>query len=656
MIRKVSATIKSFCRKRLPDLVYSSYVKDFLLDANIRSSVYVGAVVAAIEMWMLITVITGTISSDGYRGILWVSQHLAAYTVLLATAVAMLVYAFLYLSGKIKSIKLGIGIRVFFTAVALAFGLYISYISYDPSGKVFAFITMEAFCLCLFVWHPAIHFAILTLTFALFLFLQNKVVPLSYSMKINSFTLWIILLMSGINAHHQRRVAAQKDEKLEKVNTRLEKKSLEDELTRLPNLKCFQRRAIEILGDEKNNFADWRFVFMDIENFTNYNQKYGFRSGNNFLRTVAQIAQATFDGDLVARFSDDHFIALAKAQGLQEKLLFLKKQIAELERSIQLGLKSGVYAPVERFASPNVALDHARYACQSIKKRFGNDIAEYNSDMDLQFRRKQYIINNIDKAIEEGWIQVHYQPVVWAESGKLCGSEALARWNDPTYGFLSPAAFVPVLEEYHLIHKLDMRIMESVFQDLRYAYDNNQPYVPVSINFSRLDFEILNPVEEINRLIEKYGIKKSDIHIEITESALTDTDLALKTAMNEFRSQGFSLWLDDFGSGYSGLNVLKDFSFDMMKIDMVFLSKFSENKKTRPILSSIVALAKKIGMQTLTEGVETHEAYHFLRSIGCQRLQGYLFGKPMPKEDWLQKLHAGEFQIDDNFLPQARSA
>lgn len=652
-MRKVGVILRQFFRKHLPDFIYNSYVKDYLFTANVRSSVYVGAIVAALEICMLASAVTGTIYSDGYRGSAWVFRHIVAYLVLLFTAAVMLVYAFLYLRGKIKCQKLGIGIRIIFTIIALAFGLYIAYTSYDSSGKVFAFVTMEIFCLCLFVWHPINHILILTLTFALYLYLQNKLVPLTYSMKVNSFTLWIVLLMAGINSYHQRRAEAQKDENLEKLNTHLRNKSFEDELTRLPNLNFFQRKAMEILGDEDLDISTLRFVFMDIENFQNYNQKYGFKSGNNFLRSVGQIASAFFEGDILARFSDDHFIALAKADGLKEKLECLKEQIVELEDTIQLGLKCGLYTPTERFVPPSVALDHARYACLSVKKRFGSDIVEYNDDMDTEFKRKQYVINNIDLALKEGWIQVYYQPVVWAESGKLCGSEALARWQDPTYGMLSPAAFIPVLEEYRQIHKLDMYVLESVCRDLQEAYQKNNPYIPVSINFSRIDFEVLNPVQEISRLVDEYKINKKDIHIEITESALTDSDLKLQKAMEEFREQGFSLWLDDFGSGYSGLNVLKDFSFDMMKIDMKFLSKFSENKKTRPILASIVSLANKIGMQTLTEGVETFEAYHFLRSIGCQRLQGFLFGKPMPKEEFLEKIKNGDLQIDNRFIQSA---
>ena len=648
-MRKVGVILKEFFRKHFPNLIYSSYVKDYLFTANVRSSVYVGAMVAALEIWMLITAITGTISSDGYRDAHWVLNHIISYITLLVTAIMMLIYAFLFLRGKIKSPKIGFAIRVFFTAVALAFGLYIAYTSYDPSGKVFAFLTMEIFCLCLFVWNPVSHFFILTLTFGLYLYFQNKLVPLTYSMKVNAFTLWITLLMTGINIHYQRKMEAQKDENLEKLNSHFKKRSFEDELTLLPNLNFFQRQAIEILGDVKTDISKLRFVFMDIENFKNYNQKYGFKSGNNFLRSVGHIMRAIFEGDLTARFSDDHFVALAKADGLEEKLVFFRKQVIELENTIQLGLKCGIYAPTDRYVPPSVALDHARYACLSVKKRFGCDIAEYNAVMDTEFKRKQYVINNIDLALKEGWIQVYYQPVVWADSGKICGAEALARWRDPTYGPLSPADFIPVLEEYRQIHKLDMYVMESVCRDLSEAYEKSQPYVPVSINFSRLDFELLNLVQEINALVERYKIKRDDIHIEITESALTDSDRELQDAIKEFRSQGFSLWLDDFGSGYSSLNALKDFSFDMMKIDMKFLSKFSENQKTRPILSSIVSLANKIGMQTLTEGVETSEAYEFLRSIGCQRLQGFLFGKPMPKNEFLEKIQNGEFKIEERF-------
>lgn len=639
--------VKIYFQRRFPNLFYSQYVKDYLFLSNVKSSIYVSTVIAALEIWMLITVITGTITSDGARSFIWIVEHTASYFLLLITAVVMFVYSIYYIKDRIQNQVIGHVIRVFFSLIAIAFGLYISYKSYDRSGQVFAFVTMEAFCLCLLVWHPVNSFLLLTASFAIYLYLQSKIAPLTYSVKVNSFTLWIVLLMSGINIHHQRRTEAQKSENLRKLTEYLKRRSLKDELTGLPNLDCFQRRAIEILGDERVDYTKLRFVFMDVENFKNYNEMYGFRRGNSFLRSIGRIVSQAFEGEIVARFSDDHFIALVKEDGLLEKLESVKNQILEMEDSIQLGFKSGIYMPTERNVTPSIALDRARYASSSLKKHYSRDIAEYNNEMDLEYKRKKYIINNIDAALKNGDIEVYYQPVVWAEDKKVCGAEALARWNDASYGLLPPSDFIPVLEEYHQIHKLDMYVTEKVCSQIKKAYEGKYPVLPVSINFSRLDFELADLVSEVTACIEKYGVSKKDIHIEITESAITETDFKLKKAMDDFRAKGFSLWLDDFGSGYSGLNVLKDFSFDMMKIDMKFLSNFSENEKTQPILSSVVALAQKIGMQTLTEGVETQEAFEFLRSIGCQRLQGYLFGKPMKEEEFVSKLLSGEFKVHE---------
>ena len=308
-------------------------------------------------------------------------------------------------------------------------------------------------------------------------------------------------------------------------------------------------------------------------------------------------------------------------------------------------MKCGIYTPKDRDESPSLDCDHARYACSTIKKHFNKLIVEYDESMDKDFKIKRYVINNLNKAIENGYIMPYYQPVVLAKNGKICGAEALARWIDPEYGFMSPAAFVPTLEEYHLIHKLDMYIMECVCRDLKLAREENHPLIPVSINFSRLDFELTDPVAELNECIQKYGITKDQIHVEITETAFADSGKKIQDAMEQFRKQGYALWLDDFGSGYSGLNVLKDYNFDMMKIDMKFLSKFSENQKTQPILTSIITLAQKIGMQTLTEGVETEDAYRFLQEAGCQRLQGYLFGKPMIRKEFYDKITRGEYEV-----------
>ena len=638
LVKKVKSLIQS--QKRSP------FVRDYLLTANARSSVWVSVIVAILEIWMLIMMLTGVIQDSENYSKQWLISHTIAYCSLLAFSIALLVYSLLYLKEKVSNRAVGRMIKALFSIAMLAFGLYISYTSKDRGGQVFAFITVLTFVTCIMVWHPVISFTGLTIVFAIYIYLQSKIIPINLSIKVNAFTTWLAFFAAALTSHHQKRVEAQKDEHLSQLNARLERNSLYDDLTDLPNRHFFYKAAAKFLKDPQNDINEICFVFMDIENFKNYNEKYGFVAGTGFLRAIAKILQNVFGEDLVARFSDDHFVALAKHYSLSRKIKKIQKEIRNIDSTVQLGLKAGIYRPKDRDAAPNLACDHARYACESIKKHFGKDMVEYESTMDKVFNQKQYIINNIDQAIENGYIKVFYQPVVLAKNGTLCGLEALARWQDPNFGMLSPAEFVPILEEYHLIHKLDLLVMETACKDIRESADKKIPLVPVSLNFSRLDFELINPAEELDRCIKKYKLSKSNIHVEVTESALSSNDENLKQSLEAFRKNGNSLWLDDFGSGYSGLNVLKDYNFDLMKIDMAFLSKFSENKKAQPIITSIVSLAQKIGMQTLSEGVETQEAYDFLKSIGCQRLQGFLFGKPMPKEEIIQKIQSGFYKLD----------
>ena len=637
--------IKKF-KDSLKQYNYSPFVKDYLFTSNVRSSVFVSAIVALLEIWMIILMILGVIQNSENYTHQWIVIHLGAYIGLLSIALIMLIYSIKYMRGKTRNYTAGYIIKYLFALAMVTFGLYISYTSLDRGGQVFAFITVIIFVNCLLVWHPVISFVLLTLVFIIYVYLQSRIIPINLSIKINGFTTWLAFLVTAINSHHQKRVEAQKDENLNELNVQLERKSRIDDITSLPNMNYFYVRSAEILQNDRTEISKLGFVFMDVINFKSYNEKYGFTAGTAFIKSIAEILGKAFRKDLLARFSDDHFVVLTEIDGIDKKIEYINAEISKLEDSLLLGLKVGIYRVKTRLDSPDMACDRARYACESIKKFYDRNIIEYDETMSKEFNQKQYIINNIDLAIEKGYIKVFYQPVVWAENGKLCGVEALARWQDPVFGLLSPAVFIPVLEEYHLIHKLDVCVMETVCRDIKdKALSDSVSSVPVSINFSRLDFELMNPAEELERCIAKYGLSKDAIHVEITESALSSNDEKLKHSLEAFRKNGNSLWLDDFGSGYSGLNVLKDYSFDLIKIDMAFLSHFSENQKSQAILSSIISLAQNIGMQTLSEGVETKESYEFLKSAGCQRLQGYLFGKPMPKEELMQKIQNGTYTI-----------
>ena len=642
---------KSFLSK-VKDFFYglshsSEYTKDFLFKSDIRSNFFIGMTVICLEIFMLLRLKFKNILTDFPQDSDWIRKHVCAYLVLLAAAVILVFYSFLYKKGKTKSRVLGKLVKDSFCVVSISFGLYMSYISLNPTSQVFAFLTMEIFVLCIYAWTPLQSLLISVGSFGIYIYLQSRLGPVYYGTKINSFTAWLFLYACALNTFYQKKCAAQEEEKLESLLKYVREKSSQDELTGLPNLHKFQYDAMEFLKKSEVVLENWRFVFMDIGNFKNYNEKYGFSAGNAFLKIFGQYIIEEFPDELVARYSDDHFIVLAEVKDLEQRLDSLHEKIRKWESDVQMTLKAGFYMPKDQFTPPGSACDYARYACESIKKNYTVNYIEYNTMMHKEFNRKKYIVNSIDNAIKNGYIKVFYQPVVWAADGKLCGAEALARWDDPDFGFLQPGAFISILEEYHLIHKLDMAVLEIVCRDLREAMDKGLRVFPISINFSRLDFELLNLADELDSCMERYGIDKGLIHVEVTESMLGEGNAKLTGMLNNLSERGYSLWLDDFGSGYSGLNVLKDYSFDMMKIDMNFLSKFSENKKSQPILTSIVGLAEKIGMKTLSEGVETNEAYDFLRSIGCQRLQGYLFGKPMLKSELVEKIHNGTYVVSE---------
>ena len=216
-------------------------------------------------------------------------------------------------------------------------------------------------------------------------------------------------------------------------------------------------------------------------------------------------------------------------------------------------------------------------------------------------------------------------------TGKICGVEALARWEDPVYGRLTPNVFIPVLEQARLIHKLDCYVLNQVAKQLHYRLANKQPVLPVSINLSRHDFNLMDPFRMVENVISRYDLQRDYIRIEVTETALVKEKHNLIQTLRQFQRSGYQVWLDDFGSAYSSLNVLHNYHFDELKIDMAFLRNF--NEKSRRILKAIVLMAKELGVHTLAEGAETKAQVDFLKAIGCEKIQGYYWGQPMSYED-----------------------
>lgn len=260
-----------------------------------------------------------------------------------------------------------------------------------------------------------------------------------------------------------------------------------------------------------------------------------------------------------------------------------------------------------------------------------------------------FVIKTFKKAMECHDIQTFYQPVIRTSSKQLCSLEALARWISPEIGMVYPDEFIPVLEKEGLIHLLDATILRQVCARLRSSIANGETPIPVSVNLSRLDFSLCDIFTVADGIVSDYQIPHDLICFEITESVMAEEKDLMLGIVERFRSAGYQIWMDDFGSAYSSLNVLKEFSFDEMKLDMSFLRPF--NLRSKRIVTGIVRMAKDINIHTLTEGVETEEQFAYLRDIGCEKVQGYLFGKPMPFDDTLANLRKKGIQTE---LPHDR--
>ncbi len=401
-----------------------------------------------------------------------------------------------------------------------------------------------------------------------------------------------------------------------------------DKLTYLVNKRLFLANADSLLrkADAKGRSCDYRFVFFNIAGFKMYNLEYSTTAGDRVLVKLARILTSFFKSDYVSRFSNDHFCVLSDLMDCIDRAQRVVRQFDDLYGSRGIHLKVGIYQVQRTGEFAASAADLAKAANDSIRRSF-EPIKLFDALLARQLETEGYVARGIEGAIAQNYIRVYYQPVVRSMSGKLCGLEALARWVDPVYGFISPAEFVPALEKCNKIHLLDTCIINKVCQEMHDMTPAGKGYVPVSVNLSRYDFAACDMVEVVEQALAKYNIARDMINVEVTESAVISNSNLVHQEIDRFHAAGYQVWMDDFGSAYSSLNVLKDYDFDELKLDMEFVRGLGE--KSKKIVKAVVSMAKDLGLQTLTEGVETREQFEFLKGIGCEKVQGYLFGRPM---------------------------
>ena len=413
-----------------------------------------------------------------------------------------------------------------------------------------------------------------------------------------------------------------------------------DVLTGLPSMSYFFELADQ---RRRNRKVAGRGVvlYMNLSGMKHYNRRFGFAEGDNLLRRFSEILVRHYGNENCSRFGSDHFCVYTVYEDIEETLEKIFEEFRSDTTGPSLPVRVGIYPETYGTLGISSECDRAKYACDAMNQSRISGFRYFDNTMLAQAEKNQYFLDHLNKAIEEGWIQVFYQPVIRSANGRVCDEEALARWIDPVRGIIPPSDFIPVLEEAKLIYKLDLYVAQQVLLKMKRQAEEGLYVVPISVNLSRSDFEACDIVEEIRRLVDDAGLSHDMLNIEVTESAVGKDPEYMKTQVERFHDLGFRVWMDDFGNGYSALDTLQSIRFDLIKFDMRFMKEFSNGDKSKIILTELIRMAISLGMDTVCEGVETKEQVEFLREVGCTMMQGYYFCRPIPMEKILERYHSG---------------
>ena len=404
-----------------------------------------------------------------------------------------------------------------------------------------------------------------------------------------------------------------------------------DQLTGLYSKAFFYQRVREVLRQHPQRKYD--IICSDIENFKLINDVFGVPAGDQLLRDVADMYLKTAgEKGICGRIHADQFACLLKHRDEYTDEMFMQTISAVNERSNarNIVMKWGIYAIDSRELPVEQMCDRALLAARSIKGQYGKYFAAYDDALRSKLLREQDIIDHMETALAEGQFQIYLQPKYQILGNVLAGAEALVRWDHPRWGMQSPAEFIPIFEKNGFITRLDQFVWEKSCELLRKWDDGGLPCIPVSVNVSRADIYHANIADILLKTVRKYGLDPSRLHLEITESAYTEDPDQIIETVRHLRELGFIIEMDDFGSGYSSLNMLNQMPIDILKLDMRFIQSETAKPMDQGILRFIMELARWMGLRVVAEGVETQEQLDRLIEVACDYVQGYYFSKPLP--------------------------
>lgn len=416
-----------------------------------------------------------------------------------------------------------------------------------------------------------------------------------------------------------------------------------DELTGLFNRSTFitrLRHSLKALSSDAGKKL--MVVYFDIQRFKAINDLFGMTEGDRLLiYTANAIKETVGDKGAGCRLGSDRFLFFQDVTEKEiDKILnqFLDK-VVSYELPFEIACNAGVYVVSDYSMRTDAIIDRAIIAQAAVKGSYTERFKYYEEEMRQNLISEQEITGSMRTALKEKQFIIHYQPQYNHTTGMLVGAEALVRWQHPENGLIPPGRFIPVFEKNGFITNLDLYVFENVCKFIRNCIDNNYVLVPISINLTRYDIFNPNFIERLEKARIAYDVPPKYLRIEITESAAIGNSKFINDAVAKLHSYGYVVEMDDFGSGYSSLNILKDIDFDIIKLDMKFLQNESENaNRGGTILSSVVRMLNWLGMPIIAEGVETMKQADFLRSIGCDYIQGYLYSKPLAEEDYCRIL------------------
>lgn len=399
-------------------------------------------------------------------------------------------------------------------------------------------------------------------------------------------------------------------------------------------------RITERLLNEVSDRTKYAVLFFNVKNFKAVNELFGVESGDVVLQNIFRtLTHSKLSPVITARVESDHFVCLVENKNLdfEELTSVCDNKFVKDGKCMNLIIRCGIFYVEEKPMKISGMIDRAKLAKRYITDEYVQPYMVYDHSMQVSYIDKAKLAGELQEGIAKEQFKVYYQPVIDTKTGKIASAEALIRWIHPDKGFISPALFIPALEENGHISELDFYVLKKVWQFINDRCENNKFVVPISVNLSWMDFYDEIMMEKILKEMDRFreNGREHMARFEITETSYAAIRENRSGILESLRIKNAKILLDDFGSGFSSFGMLQDYDFDILKIDMSFIRKIGENPKTKSIVHSIIGMAHEIGIKTVAEGVETEEQVSFLRQSGCDYIQGYYYSKPLPEEEFV---------------------